>query len=25
VVKTLHRDNPLNKCLGILFHKLGMR
>jgi len=25
VMKTLHRDNPLNKCLGILFHKLGMR
>jgi tetratricopeptide (TPR) repeat protein len=25
VVKTLHRDNPLNKCLGILFQKLGMR
>ena len=25
VVKALDRENPLNKCLGILFHKIGMR
>lgn len=25
VMKSLHRGNPLNKCLGILFQKLGMR
>ena len=25
VFKTLNRDHPLNKCLGILFHKMGMR
>jgi tetratricopeptide (TPR) repeat protein len=25
VMKTLDRNNPLNKCLGILFQKLGMR
>jgi tetratricopeptide (TPR) repeat protein len=25
VLKTLSRDHPLNKCLGILFQKMGMR
>jgi len=25
VLKALNRAHPLNKCLGILFHKIGMR
>lgn len=25
VLKSLNRDHPLNKCLGILFQKMGMR